>query len=471
MKKTIALLFILISTFAFSQDFFVYKISKPYCVFNFMETATNGNGTSAYFKKYIDDKTQDNLNFKSLCENYKKINLRYNFKRFEFPDERRPSRSTFDLISISAVNSDNLNEFKEATIGILPLVEYQKLFKILFEAEKIYDAIIWNDYEKKIINQKNNLIQFKNANVEIFNRFNTFYNSTWTNEIPFQIALYPIPGKKGSTTATPHGNSLCIGVLTDETDYIGRNGVILHEMCHVLYDEQSKEFQKQLVSYFAENKSAYSKFASMYFDEALATALGNGWTYKNMNGKIDEKEWYNDRFIEGFARGMYPLVEIYLKENKQIDKNFIDQSIEIFGLIFPNANADYSILLNKLYLYYDNEVESEITIPLRKYFKLSNVNSSSPILHPYSIEFLNEGLGNQLVIINENQKNTLDKLKEVYPELSKINFENKPLNLSFFDKKGNAVIILIVNNTVEFENLIEQMNKEKHFDKTKIKQN
>jgi hypothetical protein len=471
MKKIIIFLFILISNFAFSQDFFIYKISKPYCIFNFIETATNGNGTSSYFKKYIVDKTQNNLNFKNLCEEYKKINLSYNYKRFEFPDERRPNRSTYDLISINAVNSKNLNEFKESTIGILPIVEYQKLFKILSEAEKIYDDIIWNDYEKKIINQKNNLIKIKKSNVEIFNRFNKFYNSTWTNEIPFQIALYPIPGKKGSTTATPHGNSLCIGVLTDETDYIGRNGVILHEMCHVLYDEQSKEFQKKLVSYFAENKSQYSKFASAYFDEALATALGNGWAYKNIKGKIDDKEWYNDTYIEGFARGIYPLVENYLNENKQIDKNFINKSIEIFSLKFPNANADYSILLNKLYLYYDNEDESEITIPLRKYFRLSNVSSSSPILHPYSLENLNEDSGNQLIIINENQKSTLGKLKEFYSELSESNFENKPLNLSFFDKKGNAVIILIVNNKMEFENLIEQMNTVKYFDKTKIKQN
>lgn len=436
-----------------------------------METATNGNGTSSSFKKYIEDNTQNNLHFKNLCEEYKKINLSYNYKRFEFPDERRPNRSTYDLISINAVNSNNLNEFKDATMGILPIVAYQKLLKILNDAEKIYDDIIWNEYEKKIVSQKNNLIKFKKPNVAIFDRFNKFYNSTWTNDIPFQIALYPIPGKKGYTTATPHGNSLCIGVLTDETDYIGRNGVILHEMCHVLYDEQSKEFQKQLVSYFAENKSEYSKFASTYFDEALATALGNGWAYKNINGKMDEKEWYNDIFIEGFARGIYPLVETYLSENKQIDKDFIDKSIEIFGLKFPNANADYSILLNKLYLYYDNEDESEITIPLRKYFRLSNVNSSSPILHPYSIENLNEGAGNQLIIVNANQKITLDKLKEIYPELAKTNFETKPLNLSFFDKKGNAVIILIVNNKIEFENLIEQMAKKQYFDKSKIEQN
>ncbi|NHM06222.1 hypothetical protein G4D82_03235 [Flavobacterium sp. CYK-4] len=471
MKKTLLSLLILTASLAFGQDFFSYKISKPYCVFNFMETATGGNGTSAYFRKFIEEKTQNNPKFKNLCKEYIKINLSYHFKRYEFPDERRPNRSTFDLISIQAVNSANLNEFKAATVGILPIVEYQKLFDLLFEAEKIYDEIIWKDYEKKIINQKNNLIQFKKSNVEIFNRFNAFYHSTWTNEIPFQIALYPIPGKNGSTTAMPHGNSLCIGVLTDETDYVGRNGVIVHEMCHVLYDEQSKEFQKELVSYFAANQSEYSKFASTYFDEALATALGNGWAYQNITGKMDSEQWYNDPYIEGFARALYPLVESYLNENKPIDKNFIDQAISLFGLKFPNANADYSILLNKLYLYYDNENESEITVPLRKYFRLSHLNSSSPILHPYSIDHLKESAGNQLIIINQNQQNTLNQLKEIYPELSAVHYENEPLLLSFFDPKGNAVLLLVVKNNIEFEALIELMNTKKYFDKTKLKQN
>jgi hypothetical protein len=435
-----------------------------------METATNGNGTSAYFKKYIDEQTQNNLQFKNLCEAYKKINLSYSYKRFEYPDERRPHRSTYDLIAINAVNAKNLTDFKAATMGILPVANYQKWFEILVEAEKIYDVLIWNDYEKKINNQKNNLIQFKKSNVAVFNRFNHFYNSTWSNEIPFQIALYPIPGKKGSTTATPHGNSLCIGVLTDETDYAGRNGVILHEMCHVLYDEQSEAFQKELVSYFAESKSSYAKFAIAYFDEALATALGNGWAYKNSNGKLDDKEWYDDTYIEGFARAIYPLVESYVNENKSIDKPFIDRAIALFGTTFPNANADYSILLNKLYLYYDNEVESEITTPLRKYFRLSNVNASSPILHPYSIEYLTEGAGNQLVIIDQNQQSTLAQLKKIYPEITNINYANEPLNLSFFDKKGNAVIILIVKNKIELEALLERMHGKQYFDKSKILQ-
>ena len=124
-----------------------------------------------------------------------------------------------------------------------------------------------------------------------------------------------------------------------------------------------------------------------------------------------------------------------------------------------------------MYLYYDNEDESKITNPLRKYFRLSNVSSSSPILHQFSIESLNENYGNKLIVINENQKVTLDKLKETFSEISQINFEGKPLNLSFFDKKGNAIIILIVNNETEFENIIEQMNNVKYFDKTKIIQN
>jgi hypothetical protein len=40
--------------------------------------------------------------------------------------------------------------------------------------------------------------------------------------MPFTVVLYPVPGKKGNTSATPHANSLCVAVLTEETDYAGR---------------------------------------------------------------------------------------------------------------------------------------------------------------------------------------------------------------------------------------------------------
>lgn len=81
---------------------------------------------------------------------------------------------------------------------------------------------------------------------KIFKEFQHFYNSVWPADIPFVVALYPIPGSKGHTTATPHANNLCVGVLTDETSHIERIGVVLHEIGHVQYDEQAYEFQHEI---------------------------------------------------------------------------------------------------------------------------------------------------------------------------------------------------------------------------------
>ena len=155
MKKIIFCLLLLLSNTIFSQDFFIYKISKPYCIWNFMETATNGHATSSTLKKFIEDKTKNNLEFQKLCEDYKRIKLDYSFKRSEFPNERKPYRSTIDLISINAVKSKNLIEFDKSIIGILPIAEQQKFLIILKKAELIYNQIIWNVYEKKLILQKN----------------------------------------------------------------------------------------------------------------------------------------------------------------------------------------------------------------------------------------------------------------------------------------------------------------------------
>lgn len=87
-KKRYLVLFFLIAINSFSQNFFKYKISKPYCVFNFIETSIGSHGTSTTLEKFILENTKKDIEFKELCEEYKKINL-YNQYKFEgFPEDR-----------------------------------------------------------------------------------------------------------------------------------------------------------------------------------------------------------------------------------------------------------------------------------------------------------------------------------------------------------------------------------------------
>lgn len=105
---------------AFSQNTFIYKISKPYCVYNFLQTATYQHFTSSTFQNFIDQKTKGNTEFNNLCNEFASIRVDYDYKRDEFPNKRRQNRSTADLVNVALVNSENFDEFGNRIVGMLP---------------------------------------------------------------------------------------------------------------------------------------------------------------------------------------------------------------------------------------------------------------------------------------------------------------------------------------------------------------
>lgn len=470
MRKLFLPILLVFFSCAYGQDIVHFKISKPYCIFNFIETAGGASRNSVTLKQFIETNIpKSDTTFYNLTNDFNKIQLTYNYKRGDFPSNRHSYRSTYDLLCIAAVNSTTLADFKEKTIGILPNSEHLKLFTLLAAAEKYYDKIIWTAYESKM---KDNLValeKYKKTSNELFVLFKNFYNSSWTNDIPFTVSLYPIPGKRGVSTATPHANSLCVGILTEEANHPVRIGVAMHEMCHVLYDEQLSAFQYQLDACFMQSKSPYNKLAYGFFDEALATALGNAWTYQYINNKPDTSAWYNNPYINGFAHAIYPLVSRYLAEKKTIDNSFINEAIQLFGETFPRSLTDYSILFNNTYVYTDlptNPERQQLKNVIGKYFRTSSYNFSSPILHEYSVESLKNGKETSLIIIDRDHKNTLAKLNEIFPGLTSYTAGKNDTNfiLSFFDKTRRPIIIIHVENMEMLGKAASVMQKQQYID-------
>lgn len=461
------------SSFAQGASGFQFKVSKPYCIFNFMESAIQHHTTSSTLQKFVDEKTKTNKEFAQLCNEFALIRLEYTYVRDEYPVNRRQSRTTFDLISIALVNSSNIEEFGQRIIGILPNDETQKFVTVLLKAEAFYDQLIWNENEAKITAQLKALEPYAAQCSESFSRIKQFYHSAWSSDIPFKVALYPIPALSGSTTATPYANSLCVGVLSGETNHIARVGVVLHEMCHVLYDEQSAAFQHTLDGWFAENQSPYKPFAYNFFDEGLATALGNGWAFKNLSGKLDPEDWYDNEYINGFGKAMYPMIEEYLSSGKQLDKEFVNKAIELFGATFPNSLTDYAILMNRVSIYYNTETGPEITAVrsmIGRYFQMTNSNFSAPILDPTSLEILKTNGSTQLIVIDREHAVTMKELKKIFPQIAKIKPAPNTI-MSFRDAKNRAVIILYAADRNGVDQLLKEMKAKKNFDKTKIVQN
>lgn len=458
----------LCSSIVFAQSIVRFKVSRPYAVFSFLEVASGAQTHSATFRKYVDTAIRKtDTAFNNIVRDFSKLILTYHYKRDEYPSNRRQTRSTYDLIIIAAVKSATIEEFRSNSIGILPNSTQQQLFDLLLKAEPYYDRVVWRKSEKAVKEQIAGFTKYADKANELFRSFRTFYRSSWPDNIPFDVAVFPVPARQGNTTATPHANSLCVSVLTGQKDLAGTMGVTMHEICHVLYDEQTNDVQFELDDVFTKSKSAFAAIAYSFFDEALATALGNGWAYQQFSGKADTTAWYNNEYIDGFAHALYPLVSEYLKAQQPIDSIFVERAIELFGKAYPRALADYSIILNNMVLYSDSEGRNEreaVKNTLGKYFQSSRYSLSSPILHEYSIEYIKNSKSPQLIVIDRNQDSTISELKKILPELEEILKGQEAQNYiaAFYDRSKRPVIVIRVADGKMLDNAFRLL-KEKRY--------
>lgn len=426
-----------------------FKISRPYCVFNFLETCKGTNGTSESLKQYIETNTANDPSFKKLVADYIALNLETTFQREGFPETRPAYRSIKDLLMIAAVQANTISDFKQHIVGILHNTDYESLINLMQKADVYYEKIIWEKHGKAALNQLKNLKKYEASSNEAFLKFKKFYNSSWADDMPFTVAISPVPGKEGSTAATPHANSLCLDVLTEETDYAARIAITLHEICHVLYAEQSRQVQHDLEEYFAKSSSAYANAAHNFFDEGLATANGNGWAYQLLTGKMDPGGWYSNTYIDGFGHALFPLVNRYLAEKKSLDADFVTEAIRLFGEKFPQSTEDFGIQFNHLTMYADEEQTQErnqIKQDLYEQFSVYWLNFSTPILGGESLSLLKEGGGSHLIIIDRNYESVLTSLKGVLPELSSISYNlNESFVINYFDASKRLIVIAKIN--------------------------
>ncbi|RYY51452.1 MAG: hypothetical protein EOO06_00170 [Chitinophagaceae bacterium] len=471
MKKIFAIVTLfLCSQHTYAQNMVEFTISRPYCLLNFMETTLNEHGTSSTLAKHIKEKVpESDTAFGRLVEDFSNLTLDYSYNRDEFPASRRSHRSTADLIKIAAIQSRTLGHFRMRISGILPNSEQTKLCDILKKAERYYERVISLQNFLDGRTQLQRLEEYEPGMGKAFVKLRKLYGASWSDDMPFRVALYFIPGSRGNSTASPYGNSLAVGVFTEEKDYVGRVGVVLHEMCHVLYDEQPAALQHHYDSLFNANPSPYRQAAHDYFDEGMATALGNGWAYKQLSGQLDTTEWYHDKYINGFGHALYPLAEAYINTDKTIDKAFIDSAIQLFGHTFPRATADYGVLMNRVHVYADAEDEKERQViynQMSAYFRFTYASMNTPILDETSLKEIKTDIAIPVIVIDRNHKANLDGIRKIYPEIASITKGKSDKNyvLSFYDKQKRPVIIVYADNTAMVKKAFELLHKEKYID-------
>ncbi|HJY13086.1 MAG TPA: hypothetical protein VJ304_09890, partial [Flavobacterium sp.] len=201
-------------------------------------------------------------------------------------------------------------------------------------------------------------------------------------------------------------------------------------------------------TYFKESKSKCSNYAYQIMNEALATALGNGYVYEQLDGKIDTQDWYNKKYINQIAKQIYPLVKEYIDQKKSIDKNFIDNYIKIYEVNFPNWINELDNIMT--YRYVISENEKDFTT-INQMFRYRSRTEYEDQITESSIEKMQKTPLTKVIIISRNNAEKLKLIKSKFAALKNWRFDadKEFAEKIFLEDKSQLIIVNQKNSTLE----------------------
>ena len=454
-KNVIKYVFLFLAIHTFGQNpSFKIKYSEQLAVFVFLQNLSDYYPDNV-FKTEFQKSKYNNEKYKSLISKFDQLSISYSFRFEDFPYGSKKNMQTQDVLKKNLIETDNLNDFKLRSVGMIPNKTLSDLGECISEFTSIYNELIYNSNKEQFEKQLDEITKYSQEHhIEDYFKIGlVFYNSSWDNSIPFEAAFYPLPNSKGFT-ASAFCNNFVSAIQTDLKSHKDLFSVMMHETYHIVYDEQSLEVKIDIDSYFKENKSKCSNYAYQLLNEVLATVLGNGYVYEKLDGKIDEEEWYNNRYINLMAKKIYPLTKEYIEEKKPIDKNFIDQYIQLYETNFPDWINEMDNIMTYRYVITENENDFKT---INKMFRYRSRTEYEDQITESSIEKMQNTPLTKMVIISKESKEKVKLLKDKFKELK--NWKANP-DKEFTEKilLGDKSQLIIVNQKKsDLETLIKSI--------------
>ena len=449
MKYSLVLILLFFTTLLFGQKAaFNIKYSEPLAVFVFMQNLSE-NYPENVFKTEFQKSNYNTEKYQAILSKFDKLAIDYSYPFEEFPYGSKKSMQTEDILKKHLIETGNLKDFKLRSIGIVPNKTLNDLAESISVFTPIYNELIYNPNKEKFEKQLQDIANYATEH-QIENYFEVgllFYNSSWDQSIPFEIAFYPLPNSKGFT-ANAFCNNFVSAIQTDLKSYKDLFSVMLHETYHILYDEQSLEVKTEIDNYFKENASKCSNYAYQLLNEALATVLGNGYVYEKLDGKMDTAAWYNKKYINLMAKQIYPLVNEYITQKKPMDQNFIDAYIKLYENHFPNWINELDNIMTYRYVISENENDFN---SITKMFRYRSRTEYETDITESSIEKMQKKPLTKVIIVSKGNRDKLKLIKKKFTELKNWKF-NAGVEFSYkilLDDKSQLIILNQKESTVE----------------------
>jgi len=444
---------------AFAQKpVFNIRFSEQLAVFVFVQEIHPDRRDNP-FKTEFSKSKYNTEKYQKLIAEMDTLAIDYTYHFSEYPYGSKIPGMTTEFLKKNLIATDNLKEFKNRSAGLVTNKPLIRLADIISEFTPIYRELIYEPNKTEFEKQLADIQEYSRAH-NISGYFETglaFYGSSWDSSIPFEVAFYPLPNSEGFT-AQAFYNNFVSAVQTDLTDHVSLFSVMLHEIYHIVYDEQPLALKKQLYASFKQNPSKNSAYAYMLLNEVLATALGNGYVMEKLNGTLDEGKWYNWKYINEMAKKSYPLVLKYITEKKAMDKEFVDAYIQLYDDNFPNWSNEMDNIMCFRYMISDNKEDFRT---IRQQYKRRSMTEEEDQVTENSIEKMKAVPMTKIIIVSKDHAAKLELIKRKFPELKNWKYK-KDKEFTYNILLGDKTQLFIINQiNTPTEKLIEKLAVQK----------
>jgi len=398
---------------------------------------------------------------KAHIENVKKIfnDLPQSFDIF--PDRDLPPSekivSFIQLLYYNAATARDFQQFKFSLYSIMPFSHADMMAECLDHFKPVYKSLHCAQAEKPLAEYLK-----KSRNDKFIDQLQRFYGvESRCPEIKAIIVpvfvskeLYDKYSKSLSALSENFGNLQIIEVLFLGDKFADPFDTIVHEVCHRYYEmsQPIKAALEKIQSF----DSAKGVFCTRLLNEALATAIGNGYF-----GGCDAKaRWYEDELIDEFAKAIMPIIRQYMDSRKSIGEKFQEELFAAFTATFVNVQNDMRFLLYNVHIISSIVDTKMISREINRKFYSLGYESFGAIDHPKTIKNFKKSRGyTQLFVINKKEIEALKPydLKDM-DGLKEMKIENPVAYFNYDEKQKCSYLLFICENINEFNALFKKIS-------------
>ena len=398
------------------------EVNRVFCLVRFVETLAGGSGGHGSSRRVFEKSRFNTPAARRWLRRYQRLDREPGFDRDGYPTDRLGGQGTISpSYQAASADAQNLADLQRRTVGLLPNEVLVSLDSVYRYFEPTFDTLAWQPHAAGLAQLRTEYARFlaESPLLRQFGRLRTFYGSVWPDALPYRIMLNPQldQGRSFTNHAWVSGNVVLLDCHPAARDFGSGSAVVFHEMSHSLSTQQRQHLQQQLEGWYLHHPSPNRRYAYNLMEEALATVAGE-WIHAQQAGQPEAGEWYNDDYINRYAKALYPLVAGYVERGQSIDSLFVGQAITAFDGTFPQAATDYVNLFRKVLYWTDAEDYQAAFRPFKDQFRSTFTYSSTGIINAEkSLGRTQSGEMLPVILVTREHAATLRYLRQQLPAL------------------------------------------------------